>query len=70
MQTHPSKSTSTSTLETAFVQLRQIVEDGLRHGFFECAVSSEVVNGKKRRLVIKAGKSHQFIITEDELPRR
>ena len=57
------------TLEAALDLLREIVLDGLRHGFFECAVSSEVVNGKKRRLIIRAGKSHQFTIAEDELPQ-
>ncbi len=57
------------TLEAALDLLREIVLDGLRHGFFECGVSSEVVNGKKRRLVIRAGKSHQFTIAEDELPQ-
>ncbi len=60
---------SASTLETAFAQVRQIIEDGLRHGFFECAISGEIINGKKRRLVIKSGKSHHFTIAEEELPR-
>jgi hypothetical protein len=65
----PPKFSSASTLERAFAQVRQIVEDGLRHGFFECEISGEVVNGKKRRLVIKSGKSHHFTIAEEELPR-
>ncbi len=60
----------TSELDRARIRLWAIVEDGLRHGFFECTVSSEVVNGKKRRLLIKAGKSDQFTIAEDELRRR
>ena len=55
-------------LEAALDHLRAIVLDGLRHGYFECGVSCEIVNGKKRRLVIKAGKSHQYTIAEDELP--
>ncbi len=69
-QSHAPRTNDASPLEIALRQLCEIVEDGLRHGFFECVVSGEVVNGKKRRLVIKSGKSHQFTIAEDELPRR
>ena len=58
------------TLDDALAQLCEIVEDGLRHGFFECAVKCEIVQGRKRRLVISAGKSHQFTIAEHELPLR
>lgn len=49
--------------------LEQVVRDGLRHGFFECAIVCEIVNGKKRRLVIKAGLTHQFIISLEQLDR-
>lgn len=51
----------------ALEKLEQLVLEGLRHGFFECSVVCEVLNGKKRRLVIKAGVSHQFIILPNEL---
>ncbi len=51
----------------ALKKLEQIVLEGLRHGFFECMVVSEVVKGQKRRLVIKAGVSHQFIIPLEEI---
>ena len=52
----------------ALALLREIALDGLRHGFFDCLITCEIVNGRKRRLVIRAGKSHQFTIAEDELP--
>ena len=45
-----------------------LVVDGLRHGFFEFSISCEIGNGGKRKLVIRAGKSHKFTIPEDELP--
>jgi RNase P/RNase MRP subunit p29 len=48
-------------------QLVSVVKDGLKHGFFEFGVSGEIVKDRKRRLTIKAGKSHQFTIPEDEL---
>jgi len=50
--------------------LRMIVEqthDGLRHGFFEITIAGEMIKGGKRRLVVRSGKSHQFIVDEAEL---
>ena len=47
--------------------LTREVRDGLRHGFFELTVACEMVNGRKRRLTIKAGKNHLFTIPEEEL---
>jgi hypothetical protein len=52
----------------AFAHLKKIVVDGLRHGFFECSVACEIISGGKRQLMIRAGKSHKFIIPENELP--
>jgi hypothetical protein len=49
--------------------LERILTEGLRHGFFECSINCEVVNGGKRQLLIRAGKSHKFTIPEEELPR-
>ena len=46
----------------ALDHVEQIIVDGLRHGFFEYAISCEVVHGRKRQLVIRAGKSHKFTI--------
>jgi hypothetical protein len=42
--------------------LRQLLFDGLKHGFFDCAISCELVKDRKRRVTIKAGKSYQFTI--------
>jgi hypothetical protein len=53
--------------ERALRRLRLIVLEGLRHGFFECTVACETIGGRKRRLVIKAGISHQFIIPPQEI---
>ena len=53
----------------AFERLVQIFHDGIRHGYFRCAISSAVVKGNRRELVIEAGKSHKFTIPEEELPR-
>ena len=56
-------------MTTVFTLLRAIVEEGVDHGYFECVVSCEIINRNKRRLVIKAGKSHRFVIAEDEVRR-
>ena len=56
-----------SQLDQARECLIQQVDDGLRHGFFDLAVTCETVNGKKRRLTIKAGKNHRFMIPEEEI---
>ncbi len=53
----------------ALDRLRDLVVDGLRHGFFDYSITCEIGNGGKRRLVIRAGKNHKFTIPEDELPR-
>jgi hypothetical protein len=56
-------------LREALDRLEGLVVDGLQHGFFDLSITCEVGNGGKRHLVIRAGKSHKFIIPEDELPR-
>ncbi len=70
METPAIRTTNGDTLKSVFTLLRTIIEEGVDHGFFECVVSCEIVNSNKRRLVIKAGKSHRFVISEDELHRR
>ena len=60
-------SRATSELSGALAKLEQEILDGLRHGFFEYVVSCEIVTGAKRRLTIRAGKSHRFMIPEEDL---
>ena len=70
MKTQATTPSDPNTFELALVQLREILEDGLRHGFFEFAVSGEIVKDKKRRLVVRAGKSHVYTIAEHDIPAR
>jgi hypothetical protein len=49
-------------------RLEELVVDGIRHGFFDFSIACEIANGGKRKLVIRAGKSHKFTIPEDEVP--
>jgi hypothetical protein len=50
-------------------RLEGLVVDGLKHRFFDYSIACEVVNGGKRQLVIRAGKSHKFTIPETEVSR-
>jgi hypothetical protein len=40
--------------------------DGLRHGFFEFTLTCEVIAQERRRLTLRAGKSHQFVIPKEQ----
>ena len=61
------RNSNKSKLEQARECLIREIDDGLRHGYFDLTVTCETVNGKKRRLTIKAGKNHLFTIPEEEL---
>lgn len=58
-----------SALSRALDHVREQLVDGLRHGFFEFTITCELVKDRKRRLVVKTGKSEQFTIPADELER-
>jgi len=50
-------------------RLEGLVVDGLKHGFFEYSIACEIGSGGKRHLVVRAGKSHKFIIPLEEVPQ-
>jgi hypothetical protein len=49
--------------------LEGLIVEGLKHGFFDYSIACEIANGGKRKLMVRAGKSHKFTIPEDEIPR-
>jgi hypothetical protein len=61
--------TNEDQVRRALDYVRDQLVDGLRHGFFECTITCEIVKDRKRRLLVKAGKSEQFTIPADELER-
>ena len=61
------RSPSNNERDAMLARLQEIVLDGLLHGFFDCSITCELVKDRKRRVVIKAGKSHQFTIREEDL---
>ncbi len=56
-------------MREALDRLRDLVVDGLKHGFFDYSISCETGNKGKRQLVFRAGKSYKFTIPEDDLQR-
>jgi len=53
----------------ALAHIEKVVVDGQKHGFFEYTIMCQILKGGARQLVVRAGKSYQFNIREDELPR-
>ena len=65
----PFQRAKSGQVREALDRLEGLVVEGLKHGFFDYSIACEIANGGKRQLVIRAGKSHKFIIPEDEVPR-
>jgi hypothetical protein len=64
-----SRETGGPQFNKAMTCLERTVVEGLNHGFFDCTITGEILAGGKRQIVIRAGKSHKFMIPEEELPR-
>ena len=57
------------TIARALGRVVAEIHDGLRHGFFEFTLTCEVVGQERRRLTLRAGKNHQFVIPKEECVR-
>ena len=60
---------STTALDRAVQRVLAEIYEGVRHGYFECIVTCEVIGQERRRLILKAGKSYQFLIPQEECVR-
>jgi hypothetical protein len=49
-------------------ELRLILLDGIKHGFFNGSISVQAPRSDRREVLISAGKSHKFTIRIDDLP--
>lgn len=49
--------------------LEGLLVEGLQHGHFEYAINCETGNNGRRLLIIRAGKSYKFTISETDVPR-
>jgi len=56
-----------SVLTQALDHVRDRLLAGLRHGFFECTITCELLKDRKRRLVVRLGTSEQFTIPAAEV---
>ena len=63
------ESPSAASLDRALSRLLTEIHEGLRHGYFEYVLTCEVIGQERRRLTLRAGKSHQFVIPKDECAR-
>lgn len=63
METMPKESSQTGQ---ALKKIENEVREGLRHGFFKITLECKVANGKQRDFVVKAGKHHRYLISEEE----
>jgi len=60
---------SPDRLDVALQRVLAEIHAGLRHGYFEFSLTCEVVGHGRRRLILHAGKTYQFLIPEDECVR-
>jgi hypothetical protein len=51
-------------VHSALELIDNLIVEGLKHGHFDYSITCETGSGGRRLLVIKAGKSHKFSITE------
>jgi hypothetical protein len=54
-------------LQDACEQMTRLLTDGVKHGFFAMTVEVETVQSKRRRITIRAGKSYQFVVSEEHV---
>jgi hypothetical protein len=55
-----------SATNLALQRIAAEVTAGLRHGYFDVRVTCEVIGKGSRRLILHAGRSHQFLIPARE----
>lgn len=60
---------SAPAIDRAISRVLAEIHDGLRHGFFEFTVTCEIVGQERRRLILQAGKSYQFVIPKEDCVR-
>jgi hypothetical protein len=64
-----SSHTYSDQVQSALDLIESLVVEGIKHGHFDYAVSCEMGTNGRRLLIVKAGKSHKFSITEADVPR-
>jgi hypothetical protein len=57
------------TLDQALDKILSEIQAGLEHGFFHFALTCDIVSSGRRRLTLRAGKNHQFLIPREACVR-
>lgn len=57
---------ATRAVEGALARIVSEIHDGLHHGYFEFTLSCEITGQGRRRLLLRAGKTYQFLIPAEE----
>ena len=65
-----SKPVPAAPIDRALTRIIAEIADGLRHGYFEFTVTCEVIGQERRRLTLRAGKSYQFVIPNEDCLRQ
>jgi hypothetical protein len=55
-----------SAMDRALRRIVAEIVDGLRHGYFEFSLTCDVIPHGRRRLVLHAGKSYQFVLAAED----
>jgi hypothetical protein len=65
----PRTALSSTSVGRALSRVVAEIEEGLRHGYFEYTLTCEIIAHERRRLTLRAGKSHQFVIWKEDCVR-
>ena len=60
------RSETAGVVDVAIRRILAEIHSGLRHGYFKYALTCEVIGHGRRRLVLHAGKTYQFVIAADD----
>ena len=55
-------------VRSALDLIENLLVEGIKHGHFDYSITCEIGTGGRRLLIVKAGKSHKFSITEPDVP--
>jgi hypothetical protein len=61
--------TYSAPVRSALELIEALLVEGIKHGHFDYAVTCETGTNGRRLLIMKAGKSHKFSISEPDIPR-
>jgi hypothetical protein len=55
-------------VQSALDLIERLLVEGIKHGHFDYSIICEIGTNGRRLLIVKAGKSYKFSITEHDVP--